>query len=83
MLAYARGKVGLDEIRDALAGQKRDFGSVPPEPLVLMDVRYNFPFRIVLKPKVRDEWAAAESDARLRLRFLRDLGDAVREGRPK
>src|SRR2546421_2043404 len=60
MAAAAREEVALDDLRRALAGTRRDFGSVPPEPLILMDVSYDFPFRVVLKPKVADEWRGRE-----------------------
>ena len=79
MLAHAGGDVTIAEIEEALRGRLHDFGVVPPEPLVLMDVAYGFPFEIALKPKVRDEWRAREVEAALRLRFLRDVKDAVRE----
>ncbi|HLA47493.1 MAG TPA: hypothetical protein VJ207_08000, partial [Thermoplasmata archaeon] len=71
--------VTIAEIEEALRGRLHDFGVVPAEPLVLMDVAYGFPFEIALKPKVRDEWRAREVEAALRLRFLRDVKDAVRE----
>ena len=73
MLAYARREVALAEIRSALDGQRRDFGTVPPEGLVLMAVRYAFPFTTLLKPKVLDEWTRCGLDLALRSRFLRDL----------
>jgi tRNA pseudouridine38-40 synthase len=73
MLAYARGDVRLDDLHRALLGQMRDFGMVPPEPLVLMDVEYDLPFRTILKPKVRDEWREAMADLQLRTRFFDEL----------
>ena len=76
--AHARGEVGLEELAEALRGRRRDFGMAPPEPLVLMDVRYATQFQVVLKPKVRDEWRAVKVQADLRHRFVRALEDAVR-----
>ena len=76
--AHARGDVTLADIRDAIGGTKKDFGTVPPEPLFLMDVCYEFPFTTILKPKVRDEWRGMEWDTELRARFLQALRDAVR-----
>jgi tRNA pseudouridine38-40 synthase len=77
MLAVVRGLSSMDEVREALAGGKRDFGSVAPEPLVLMDVRYDVPFRPVLKNQVQDEWARRRADLLLRLGFLEDLRRAA------
>lgn len=77
MLAVAREEVAPSEIRRALSGTKQDFGSVPPEPLVLMDVRYEFPFRTYLKPAVVEAWAHREAQHILALRFLSDLREAT------
>lgn len=77
MRSVALGESPLEELRDALRGAKRDFGSVPPEPLVLMDVRYDFAFRAVLKPKVRDEWRSLAEDLELRRRLFGYAWDAV------
>jgi len=70
LVVHARGDATLEEIRGALRGMRRDFGSVPPEPLFLMDVRFPFDFRIILKPKVLDEWRAMEVEMDLRSRWL-------------
>ncbi len=77
MLAVAREEVAPGEIRRALAGERQDFGSVPPEPLVLMDVQYEFPFRTYLKPAVVEAWAHREAQHILALRFLSDLREAT------
>ncbi len=66
MISYASQECSADDIRAALRGTKRDFGVAPPEPLVLMDVRYDLPFRVLLKPKVRDEWRAIAHEVLLR-----------------
>jgi tRNA pseudouridine38-40 synthase len=73
MVAHARGGISLEEIRSALRGERHDFGMVPPEALVLMQVEYGFPFVTVVKPKVLDEWARWHDDLTLRSRFLREL----------
>lgn len=80
ILAQARGDVSLGDVLAALRGTKRDFGSVPAEPLVLMDVRYDIPFRTVLKPKVRDEWATRLTATRLRARIVEAFEDATGSG---
>lgn len=77
MLAAARGDATADAIRQALVGGRPGFGSVPPYPLVLMDVVYDVAFRVVLKPKAVDEWARRQEDDLLRLRFLSDLRRAA------
>src|SRR5438445_788770 len=73
MVAYARGRARLAEIRAALAGTRHDFGAAAPEPLFLMDVRYDFPFQTLLKPKVSDEWRAFQVQAHLRIEWLHAL----------
>lgn len=78
LISHAAGDVGLSEIEAALRGEPHDFGMAPPEPLVLMDVRYAFPFEVLRKPKVLDEWQAMSEDVELRGRFLRDLSSAAR-----
>jgi tRNA pseudouridine38-40 synthase len=70
MVAVARGDVTIEDLGEALRGAKRDFGSLRPEPLTLMDVSYGFPFAMVQKPKVIAEWNAAWLDTDLRFRFL-------------
>ncbi len=70
MLAVARGDADLEELRTTLAGTRRDFGSVPPEPLILMEVRYEIPFRRVLAPKVVDDLSRRLADLSLRTSFL-------------
>jgi len=79
MLAVDHGEATLEEIRAALRGTKRDFGCAPPEPLVLMDVRYDFEFNVVLKPKVRDEWRGLADQAEFRRRFLGYLRRAAKD----
>lgn len=73
LIGYARAEFPADAIRGALRGERREFGMVPPEALVLMEVRYGFPFTINLKPKVLAEWMRSRRDLALRGRFLRDL----------
>lgn len=70
---HARGEIATVDIRAALRGERHDFGMVPPDGLVLMGVRYDFPFTPVMKPKVLDEWRGWQQDLTLRSRLLRDL----------
>ena len=80
-VAYARAKADLDEIQGALGGSRRDFGMVPPEPLFLMDVNYDMPFRAVPRGKVLDHWHAVERDSALRLRLSRAVLAAIESRR--
>lgn len=73
MLAVATGEATQDDLYAALAGTPRDFGSVPPEPLVLMDVSYGFDWQVLVKPKAAEEWADRRADLRLRLLWLDEL----------
>ena len=41
-----KGEVEINRIKDALHGKSFDFGTAPPEPLFLMDTKYDFSFRI-------------------------------------
>ncbi len=77
LVSHARQEVELEEIRAALLGEPHDFGMVSPEPLFLMEVVYDFPFRIMLKPKVLEEWRNLSTDAALRARLLRAARDAA------
>ena len=85
MVECARGDLTAAEIRASLAGAHRDFGSVPPEPLFLVDVDYGFPFTSNVKPKVADEWFARLADTRLRERWLLGVAEAsgMHETRPR
>lgn len=78
MLGVARGEIDETEVRVALAGRRRDFGAVAPEPLFLMDVRYPFSMSIVLKPKVLDEWRIRMEDTALRSQLDEALRGIVR-----
>jgi len=69
-VGVTRGLVAEDEIRAALSGARADFGMVRPEPLFLMDVRYPFSMKVVVKPKVRDEWRMSAEETELRRLFL-------------
>lgn len=64
----AEGELPPAEVRAALrGGPLRDFGLAPPEPLVLLDVRYDAP-----------AWRVAEGDLRARVfqRLARRVADA-------
>lgn len=78
LVGHARDEIAIDEIRSALSGERHDFGMVPSEPLVLMEVRYAFPFTTLVKPKVMDEWTLRSEELFLRSRFLRDLMASAR-----
>ncbi len=78
MCRYARDEVRIEDIAAALEGVRHDFGTVPPDPLFLMEIRYDVAFRVRLKPKVLQEWAAMRDELELRTRFLEGLEDAVR-----
>jgi tRNA pseudouridine38-40 synthase len=77
MIGCARGDLDAADIRAALTGVHHDFGSVPPEPLFLMDVDFGFPFTAYVKPKVASEWYARFVDMRLRERWLFGVGQAA------
>lgn len=70
VIAHAQGKASLATIDAALQGEPRDFGIAPAEDLLLMDVRYDVPFRPVVVRKARAEWRLFELQAKARLRFL-------------
>jgi tRNA pseudouridine38-40 synthase len=77
LVGHARGSIRLQEIRAALVGERHDFGSVPPEPLFLMDVLYDFAFRTALKPKVLEEWRSLSLELSLRARLVRSIREAA------
>ncbi len=70
LLAVARGDASCDQLQETLAGVRRDFGSAPPEPLVLMDVRYEVPFRAAPSPKVTDDLQRRLAALSMRQRIL-------------
>src|SRR3972149_1611349 len=77
IVAPGPGEVPLPAIPAAPRGARPDVGRAPPEPLVLMDVRYDVPFEVVLMPKVRDTWAKIGTDLELRRAFVRALRAAA------
>ncbi len=77
MVACARDEAKTAAVEDALRGTRHDFGSVPPEPLFLMDVDYGIPFSVIVKPKVSDEWRARFEDAQLHLIWLEGIRAAA------
>lgn len=46
VVKYADGEIPKKTVKDALAGKGRDLGLVPPQPLFLMDVSYDFEFNV-------------------------------------
>jgi len=52
---FCRKKISMKEIDAALAGANLDLGLAPPEPLILMDVMYDFDFEVLPNVKVRKE----------------------------
>jgi len=77
-VGVTKGLVTEGEIRAALSGVRADFGTVRPEPLFLMDVRYPFLMKVVIKPKVRDEWRTIAEEAELRRLFLCAIDRSIR-----
>ena len=52
---FCRDRISIGEIDAALAGAKLDLGLAAPEPLILMDVAYDFEFESYANTKVRKE----------------------------
>ncbi len=77
MLAAMRRDAEMSDLEDVLDGGTRDFGSVSPLPLTLMDVLYDIPFRTVLKPGVAEELHRRAREASLQLAHLGFLGEAT------
>ena len=70
------GKISLDEIKTGLsATQKMDFGIAPPEPLILMDVVYDFDFEVNVMNLARIEQSCEKIRRRLRMEdiFYREM----------
>ncbi len=80
-VGVTNGRIAEGEIRSALAGARADFGMVRPEPLFLMDVRYSFSMKVVIKPKVQSEWRMLAEEAELRRLFLGAIYRSVRGDR--
>jgi len=77
LVAHATGAIGLDAIQACLRGERQDFGMVPAEPLVLMDVQYPIRFTPLLKPKVLAAWRSNRVELELRLSYLQDLLESI------
>lgn len=73
ILAVEAGEATTEDLRTALAnGRGRDFGQVPPEALVLMDVDLGFPFRVAVDGATRDRISTRLGEATVRARFWRE-----------
>jgi tRNA pseudouridine38-40 synthase len=46
VVKYADGEITKKEVKDALAGKGKDLGLVAAQPLILMDVSYDFEFNV-------------------------------------
>ena len=73
MVAVERGDADLEALRAALReGAGHDFGTLPPEPLTLMDVDLGLPFRPAVDRATREQIRARASHARRAARFWRE-----------
>lgn len=76
MLAVERADATAEDLGEALAAEGgRDFGLVPPEPLVLMDVDFGFPFRPAIDRAARLRVQRLASEASVAARFWRELAN--------
>lgn len=81
-MAYERGDVDLRSLRALVAARRAgDLGLAGPEPLTLMDVRYEVELPPCLDAAASDRLARSERDASRRLGLLRRLGRWSRSGR--
>ncbi len=80
LLAVARGDASLAELEETLRGARRDFGSVPADPLVLMEIRYGVPFQATLTPKFVGELHRRLADVALRHRILESIRNGTGMG---
>ena len=62
---YCMGEIKLNQIERALKGDKFDFGLASAEPLVLVDVEYDFDFQVVPSRKINKEINELLEDYRL------------------
>jgi tRNA pseudouridine38-40 synthase len=64
---YCRGGTTLRHIEEVLAGGEGDFGRLPPEPLILMDVYYGFEFDSIPSKRARAEISRRLLESQLEL----------------
>jgi tRNA pseudouridine38-40 synthase len=85
LLAVERGDARREEIENALAaGSGADYGQVPPEPLVLMEVDVGIAFRTSVDRAARLRIERRTADALVRARFWREVRDrAAPRTRPR
>ncbi len=70
MMGFAKSELELDELRMALAGERRSFGSAPSEALILMDVKYGFAFGTSPARHIEAAMHERICDLSLRLHFV-------------
>ena len=76
LLAVERGDATEEDLRRALAAgaeSAADFGQVPPEPLVLMDVDFGFPFTNAMDRAARLRLQRRASETVVVTRFWREV----------
>ncbi len=77
IILYSEGDIEVPEIRAALAGEEIDFGLAPAAPLTLMDVRYDFDFKVICTEKVRVELSEIILQSRLRTALWQPLAERL------
>ncbi|HUL39618.1 MAG TPA: tRNA pseudouridine(38-40) synthase TruA [Methanomassiliicoccales archaeon] len=73
MAEVGSGRAELEDVRRAMAGEDVQFGLAPPEDLFLMDVRYDFEFRVEKPPNLEDRLRDGRRSAFMRLAFFEEL----------
>jgi len=72
------GEMEEEDIKDALRGNKKDFGSADPGPLVLMDVAYGFDFEKRMGGEVKEILAKQRRGLQQRSKFFDYLLERIR-----
>lgn len=73
MIEVGSGRAGVDDVREALGGAEVQFGLAPPEYLCLMDIQYDFEFKMEMPSNLEARLREGKQSAFLRLSFFEEL----------
>jgi tRNA pseudouridine38-40 synthase len=73
MAEVGSGRVEVDDVLRALGGEDVQFGLAPPERLCLMDVKYDFDFKMEMPSNLKARLREGRQGAFMRLSFFEEL----------
>jgi tRNA pseudouridine38-40 synthase len=73
MAEVGAGRAEIEDVRRALAGEDVQFGLAPPENLYLMDIRYDFEFKMEMPSNLEARLEKGRQEAFMQLAFYEEL----------